>query len=100
MSEDYKEKMTAILTILLCLYHDVRSGWGLIQLRAFYDWCLEMTSILSEHDMLNTIPTNRLILVNEIIIDTEIYGLDIEMSSRLPSLRNTIGGMNGFWKAV
>ena len=100
MSEDYKEMMAAILAILMCFYHAVRSSWGLIQLRAFHDWCLDMKSMLSEHYPESMQSIAEEISVNESIIDNEISGSDIEMSFRLPSLDNTVGGMNGFWDAV
>ncbi len=38
MAQDYKEMMTAITAVLLCIFHVSRTVWGLLQLRSFRRW--------------------------------------------------------------
>lgn len=38
-SGDYKEMMTAIITVMLKICHIARTVWGLVQLREYISWC-------------------------------------------------------------
>jgi len=42
ISSDYKEMMTAVVVILMCMYHVTRTVWGLIQLESYHVWCKDL----------------------------------------------------------
>ena len=42
ISGDFKEMMTAVVVILMAIYHIFRTVWGLLQVDAYYVWCKDL----------------------------------------------------------
>ena len=42
ISSDFKEMMTAVVVILMAIYHTFRTIWGLLQLDAYKMWCTDL----------------------------------------------------------
>lgn len=98
ISNDYKEMMTAVIGLLLCLYHVMRTAWGLLQLRVFSNWCHALIQRMKTLDMIrprdwkdigdsNVVDWDSLfknqdktICVNNTVVDNELSGTDLDVS--------------------
>lgn len=83
-NRDYKEMMTAIVTVLIGCFHLCRSVWGLLQLNAYNSWCYE--ALECSHAVGNALPSEKKVnevvksassMVNNSLIDNEFSGKDI-----------------------
>lgn len=54
ISGDYKEMMTAVVVILMSIYHMKRTVWGLMQLNEYHTWCVDLMERLIKLDLICT----------------------------------------------
>lgn len=98
ISKDYKEMMTAVVGILMCIYHVTRTSMGMMQLNVFWNWS---TDLVERMKILSLIPDfrfqqyessdvvdwksllenmNKILKVNKSIVDNELTGNDVDVS--------------------
>lgn len=98
LSGDYKEMMTAVIAVMLSLYHIARTAWGLAQLREYVRWCeytlqcikasspksgwVQLENETTTDDEAEEEPVNldTKLMVNSDIVDNEFIGRDVSIS--------------------
>ena len=79
ISQDFKEMMTAVIAVLLTVYHVARTVWGLAQLNAFRTWCAHALQCIRAFPgtKQDEVDLDNLLMVNNELVDNEFSGRDI-----------------------
>lgn len=87
LSGDYKEMMTAFVTIFIGIFHTARSAWGLAQLNAYCRWCesafecvSSMQTAFETSGYESPVVHRKSLMVNNSLIDNDFSGMDINVS--------------------
>lgn len=98
LSGGYKERMTAVIAVVLAIYHIARTLWGLLQLEQYVKWCGYTLQCIratnpthrdeewkSNRDAAeadaddDNVDLGEALMVNEDIVDNEFSGHDISV---------------------